>query len=87
MKEQNHIGYFVKSLAGHDKDKIYVIMREDNEYVYLADGIYHKIENPKRKNKKHIQLINKKWDLNILDEKIYDHHVKRAIKMLNADNE
>lgn len=46
-----------KSKAGHDKDQVYVIIREDREYVYLADGKNRLIENPKRKNRKHIQVI------------------------------
>ena len=32
------IGYFAYSLSGHDKGKIYLIMSEDQDYVYLADG-------------------------------------------------
>ena len=31
-------GMFATSLAGHDKGQIYVIIKEEGEYVYLADG-------------------------------------------------
>lgn len=31
-------GGLVKSLSGHDKNEIFVILREDGEYLYLADG-------------------------------------------------
>ena len=27
------VGYLVKSLAGHDKERIYVIIKEQGEYV------------------------------------------------------
>ena len=34
-----------KSLAGHDKDHVYVVVKEDDSNVYLADGhvlrLYH----------------------------------------------
>ena len=50
-------GNLAKSKAGHDKDKIYVIIGEDDEYVYLSDGDLKKIEKPKKKNKKHVQPI------------------------------
>ena len=50
-------GLLASSKAGHDKDKIYVIIREDKEYVWLADGKLKTISNPKKKRKKHIQLI------------------------------
>ena len=50
-------GNLAKSKAGHDKYKIYVIIRENDEYVYLSDGDLKKIDNPKKKNKKHVQPI------------------------------
>ena len=52
-------GCMAISLAGHDKNEIYLIVREEKEYVYLADGRGRTCENPKRKNKKHIQVIKK----------------------------
>ena len=51
------IGFLASSKAGHDKDKIYVIIKEDKEYVWLADGKIKTVDNPKKKKKKHIQLI------------------------------
>ena len=53
------IGYFAYSLSGHDKGKIYLIMSEDQDYVYLADGDVRTIDRLKKKNKKHIQVIKK----------------------------
>lgn len=50
-------GFLASSKAGHDKDKVYVIMKEDAEYVWLADGKIKTVEKPKKKKKKHIQLI------------------------------
>ena len=50
-------GLLASSKAGHDKDKIYVIMKEDAEYVWLADGKIKTVDKPKKKKKKHIQLI------------------------------
>lgn len=53
------IGEFAKSKAGHDKEKIYVIMDEQSEYVYLADGKYRTVDKLKKKKVKHIQIIHK----------------------------
>ena len=50
-------GFLASSKAGHDKDKIYVIIRVDTEYVWLADGRIKTVSNPKKKRKKHIQII------------------------------
>ena len=86
--ERNSEGLFAISKAGHDKGNIYVIVREDNEYVYVADGVSKTLEKPKKKNKKHIQIIKKKAIEIISDEqqvkaqKLADNEqVKRAIKL------
>lgn len=52
-------GYLAYSKAGHDRHKIYLIIREQGEYVYLADGKTKMPDHPKRKKKKHIQIIKK----------------------------
>lgn len=86
--ERNSEGLFAISKAGHDKGNIYVIVREDNEYVYVADGVSKTLEKPKKKSKKHIQIIKKKAIEIIADEqhvkaqKLADNEqVKRAIKL------
>lgn len=52
-------GMLVKSKAGRDKGCIYVIIDVNAEYVYLADGNVRTVRHPKRKNKKHLQVIRK----------------------------
>jgi hypothetical protein len=53
------IGMLAKAKAGHDKNKIFVILKEDAKYVYLVDGKRRTLDNPKKKNKKHIQIIQR----------------------------
>ena len=79
------IGKFATSKAGHDKKKLYIIMQEDSEYVYLVDGELKTTDKPKKKSKKHIQIINR-VDENIqnkleLKKIIYNEDIKRAIKL------
>jgi len=50
-------GMLAKSLAGHDRKKIYIIIKIEAEYVWVADGRCHLVESPKKKNRKHIQPI------------------------------
>lgn len=50
-------GMLASSKAGHDKNEVYVIIKEETEYVYLSDGRSKTLEKPKKKNKKHIQII------------------------------
>lgn len=72
------------SRSGHDKDKLYVIIKEEANLVYLADGKQKPVEKPKRKNRKHIQII-KKLPKEITEvfthENFRNEEVKRAIKL------
>ena len=45
----------VRSLAGHEKDRLYIIIQQDEEYVWLVDGRNRTMEKPK----KHIQVIHR----------------------------
>ncbi len=45
-----------KSLAGQDKGRYYVILSLDGETVALVDGERRTQGNPKRKNRKHVQV-------------------------------
>ena len=80
------IGNLVISKAGHDKDTRYIIIKEDDEYVYLADGRIKTIEKPKKKRKKHIQPIYK-YDISELqnkllhNERVSNEEIKRIIKI------
>ena len=55
-------GFLASSKAGHDKNKVYVIIKEELEYVWVADGSLKSVDNPKKKNKKHIQVIKNFYD-------------------------
>lgn len=57
-----YIGCFAASIAGHDHNNIYVIIDADDEYVYLVDGKIRKVNNPKKKKLKHVQLIKRTDD-------------------------
>ena len=51
------LGYFAKSLCGHDKGKLYMIVSEEEGKVGLCNGAGRPLGCPKYKNKKHVQLI------------------------------
>lgn len=78
------VGLFATSLAGHDKNRIYLIIEETGEYVLLADGECRKAVHPKKKKTKHIQPIHTRCEASLLEklsnhETIYDEEIKRAI--------
>ena len=43
------VGKLAVSLAGHDKDTLYLIVKEEGNSIYLADGIYKKYASPKKR--------------------------------------
>lgn len=48
---------FAKVKAGHDKDHVYMVVGEDEKAVFLVNGTTKKMQNPKKKSLKHIQII------------------------------
>lgn len=76
---------FAKSLSGHDRNQYYLIVKKDEKNVYLVNGRTKLLENPKKKNSRHIQIIRKLPDevIKVLSEELTDITVKRAIKIYN----
>lgn len=70
------------SLAGHDRGKLYVIVRADEEYAWLCDGRLRPLENPKKKKWKHIQVMKQiPEELKASDWKsMRNEEIKRSIK-------
>jgi ribosomal protein L14E/L6E/L27E len=55
----SNLGKIVYSKSGRDKGKMFIIVGVvDENFVLLADGDLRKIENPKLKNIRHVQLTN-----------------------------
>lgn len=52
------VGYVVKSLKGHDTGRVYLVVAVLNaDFVLLSDGEYRKLDNPKQKRIKHVELL------------------------------
>ena len=80
----------VVSRSGHDKDSIYVIVKEEADMVYLADGKLKPLEKPKKKNRKHIQIIKqlpKEITEVFTQENFRNEEIKRAIQLYQKSME
>lgn len=78
------MGCIVQSLAGRDKGNLFLVVGVEENYVYLVDGDIRKIENPKRKKIKHVELT-RFFDANMAERivkknKITNQDVKKVIK-------
>lgn len=52
-------GELVFCTAGREKDRLLCVVASDEKYVYVCDGKERLLNNPKRKNPKHIVKTNK----------------------------
>lgn len=67
------IGQFVKSRAGRDKNKVFIVYEIINdEYVYVVDGDLRKLEKPKKKKVKHLKIEG------VLDERVQEAILSKA---------
>lgn len=80
------IGMFAISKAGHDKGKMYLVVGEDETTVELSDGRIRMLDNPKKKKKKHVQIVKRDFDPVLMhkllkEETIYNEEIKHAIRI------
>jgi len=47
-------GQIVKSTAGRDKGRFFIVLGIEGPYVWLADGKVRKVQTPKKKKRIHI---------------------------------
>jgi len=81
----NMLGNFATSKAGHDKGQLYVIIGTEGDFVYLCDGRCKPLDNPKKKRRKHIQIISATVEEDLqkrlaTGEAVRDEEIKNAIK-------
>ena len=51
-------GTVVRSLAGHDKGDLLLVVEADEKTALVCDGRQRKLEKPKKKNLKHIEAAS-----------------------------
>ena len=72
------IGNVVISTMGRDKGLYFIVVGIEENYVYLVDGSVRKVDKPKRKKVKHIELTS-------LHEENIAIKVKNKHKITNQD--
>ncbi len=50
-------GYIVRSTAGRDKKRVFLIVGEKDGRVLVADGTLHTLSRPKEKNLRHLAVL------------------------------
>ncbi len=78
-------GQLVRSLAGRDKGKHYLVLQVlDEKYVLLVDGCRRSIARPKKKNKAHLQHYERRAELEkpFDPKEVTDNQVIESLKQL-----
>ena len=58
METNFKVGDIVKSLSGHDQNRLFIVVGIDkNGYLAIIDGRYREKTKPKLKNPKHLILV------------------------------
>ena len=52
------VGQVVYSKCGHDKGKAFIVTEIEEDFLYLTDGKSRKMDKPKKKKTKHVQITN-----------------------------
>ena len=50
-------GDIVKAMTGRDKGKYFLVVFLDGDMAYIVDGKTRKVDNPKKKNIKHLKIV------------------------------
>lgn len=69
------------SVAGHDKDKLYVVLETSGAYAMLCDGKTKTLSLPKKKNLRHLKDTGMYVKL-CAYEPLYDAHIRKELKGL-----
>ena len=80
------VGDVVISTAGRDKNAYFVVTKVEENYVYIVDGDIRKIENPKKKKTKHVEIVGF-GDSDITDRllknnKLTNHDIRKSLKSI-----
>jgi ribosomal protein L14E/L6E/L27E len=79
MREYFEKGAIVQAIAGREKGEIFVVVNESGDFVTLVNGINRTLENPKKKNKKHLHLLCKSNVAQIDMNDLSDAQVKKFL--------
>jgi ribosomal protein L14E/L6E/L27E len=80
-------GMLAYSLRGRDAGRVYVIIRREEQFVIAADGKRRPLSCPKRKNIRHLQLINRSIDLEKADDTIIIQAIEEYLNRLHKQED
>ena len=91
MKDDGWLNRAVVSLAGRDRGTVCIVLREEGEYLFLADGRLRPVERPKKKKRKHARLLADacgepiRFDGELLTNRFVRQWIRGAVERVSSD--
>ncbi len=80
----------VKAIAGRDTGSYFFVLATEGDFLLLADGKRRRLESPKRKRRKHVELVARSQspvaEKIRSNEKITNSELRRAIAAVSSGN-
>ena len=80
----------VKAIAGRDTGRCFFVLATEEDFLLLADGKRRRLENPKRKRRKHVELVGQSDSPAAVkirsNEKVTNSELRRAIAAMRGGN-
>ena len=81
----------VTSTAGRDKGEAFFVLATEGDFLLLADGRRRRVESPKRKRRKHVELVEEgsgpAADKIRSSEKITNSELRKALAAVSGGNQ
>ena len=85
------ISNIVRSTAGRDKGDLFFVLATEGDFLLLADGKRRRVESPKRKRRKHVELVQEgsgpAADKIRSSEKITNSELRKALAAFSGGNQ
>ena len=79
----------VKSIAGRDAGSLFFVLATEGDFLLLADGRRRRVENPKRKRRKHVSLqgpCDERTRLKLQSEsRLTNSEIRKALALWTGD--
>ena len=90
MEPEIRISDVVVSKAGHDQDKWFYVIGEDQDFLLLANGKDRPLDKPKRKKLKHVSKVlraeTRVAAKLIAGDKVLNSELRKDLAMIRQNN-
>ena len=81
----------VRSVAGRDAGSLFFVLATEGDFLLLADGKQRRLENPKRKRRKHVSLqgpCDERTRLKLQSEsRLTNSEIRKALALWTGDED